>query len=67
MNSTLVTFAGHLADVPELRFTPLSRGFVASEVVVARNRSGGARSAAYFCASVRELRVARAWWSSTAV
>ena len=34
MNSTLVTFAGHLADVPELRFTPSGRPVAKVRVAV---------------------------------
>ena len=34
MNSTLVTFAGHLADVPELRFTPSGRAHAKVRVAV---------------------------------
>lgn len=36
---TLLTVIGNLTDSPELRFTPVSRGFMNSEGAFARNRS----------------------------
>jgi single-strand DNA-binding protein len=34
MNSTIITFAGHLADAPELRFTPTGRPVAKVRVAV---------------------------------
>jgi single-strand DNA-binding protein len=34
MNATLITFAGHLADAPELRFTPAGRAVARVRVAV---------------------------------
>jgi single-stranded DNA-binding protein len=34
MNATVVTFAGHLADAPELRFTPNGRAVAKVRVAV---------------------------------
>jgi single-strand DNA-binding protein len=34
MNATVITFAGHLADVPELRFTPSGRPVAKVRVAV---------------------------------
>ena len=34
MNETQLTITGNLVDAPELRFTPISREFAISEVLV---------------------------------
>lgn len=43
MNEPTITFVGNLAADPELKFTPVSRGFAITEVVVGRNRRVGVR------------------------
>jgi single-strand DNA-binding protein len=42
MNATIVTFAGHVADSPELRFTPNGRAVAKARVAVNERYQNGA-------------------------